>query len=76
MNSVTDLLAHPISGTWRNRPPNVRSPGTVGQTRMLPRLGATMLDGCLIEMIPRCSEYTRYTDCTPAAIGLQNDCIF
>jgi hypothetical protein len=58
MNSVTDLLAHPISGTWRNRPPNVLS------------------DDCLIELIPRCSEYTLYTDCTPAATGLQNDCIF
>lgn len=58
MNSVTDLLAQPISGIWRNRPPNVR------------------LDDCLIEMIPRCSESTRYTDCTSAATGLQNDCIF
>lgn len=58
MNSVTDLLAHLISGAWRNRLPNVRSPGTIGQARMLPRLGATMLDGYLFEMIPRCSEYT------------------
>ena len=33
-----------------------------------------MLEGCLIEMIPRCGEYTLYTDCTPAAAGLQNDC--